>query len=195
MNGLTKIISLHTEKREMEHSIITLKDKKFRTYLDEEKIQKAVKSLGATINRDYLGKNPLFICVLSGSFMFTSDLVKHFTSECEITFVRLSSYEGTQSTGDIKTVLGIVETIENRDVIIVEDIVDTGNTLSMFLPAIQKLNPLSIKTAALLVKPDTLKEKIKVDYRCFDIPNDFIVGYGLDYDGLGRNLRDIYVLC
>ncbi len=195
MNGLTKIISLHTEKREMEHSIITLKDKKFRTYLDEEKIQNAVKSLGATINRDYLGKNPLFICVLSGSFMFTSDLVKHFTSECEITFVRLSSYEGTQSTGDIKTVLGIVETIENRDVIIVEDIVDTGNTLSMFLPAIQKLNPLSIKTAALLVKPDTLKEKIKVDYRCFDIPNDFIVGYGLDYDGLGRNLRDIYVLC
>lgn len=195
MNGLTKIISLHTEKREMEHSIITLKDKKFRTYLDEEKIQNAVKSLGATINRDYLGKNPLFICVLSGSFMFTSDLVKHFTSECEITFVRLSSYEGTKSTGDIKTVLGIVETIENRDVIIVEDIVDTGNTLSMFLPAIQKLNPLSIKTAALLVKPDTLKEKIKVDYRCFDIPNDFIVGYGLDYDGLGRNLRDIYVLC
>lgn len=179
----------------MEHSIITLKDKKFRTYLDEEKIQTAVKSLGATINRDYLGKNPLFICVLSGSFMFTSDLVKHFTSECEITFVRLSSYEGTQSTGDIKTVLGIVETIEKRDVIIVEDIVDTGNTLSMFLPAIQNLKPLSIKTAALLVKPDTLKEKIKVDYRCFDIPNDFIVGYGLDYDGLGRNLRDIYVLC
>jgi hypoxanthine phosphoribosyltransferase len=122
-------------------------------------------------------------------------LVKNFTGECEITFVRLSSYHGTETTGNVKTLMGMVETIENRDIIIVEDIVDTGNTLSKFLPEIEKLQPKSIKIVALLVKPDTLKDKVKVDYRCFDIPNDFIVGYGLDYDGLGRNLRDIYVIC
>ena len=179
----------------MEQAIVTLKDKKFRTYLDEQKIQEAVGQIGRTIDQDYIGKNPLFVCILSGSFMFTSDLVKNFTGECEITFVRLSSYHGTETTGNVKTLMGMVESIENRDIIIVEDIVDTGNTLSKFLPEIEKLQPKSIKIVALLVKPDTLKDKVKVDYRCFDIPNDFIVGYGLDYDGLGRNLRDIYVIC
>jgi hypoxanthine phosphoribosyltransferase len=179
----------------MEQAIVTLKDKKFRTYLDEQKIQEAVGQIGRKIDQDYIGKNPLFVCILSGSFMFTSDLVKNFTGECEITFVRLSSYHGTETTGNVKTLMGMVETIENRDIIIVEDIVDTGNTLSKFLPEIEKLQPKSIKIVALLVKPDTLKDKVKVDYRCFDIPNDFIVGYGLDYDGLGRNLRDIYVIC
>ncbi len=179
----------------MEQATITLKDKKFRTYLDERKIQEAVQRIGRKIDQDYVGKNPLFVCILSGSFMFTSDLVKHFTGECEITFVRLSSYHGTQTTGNVKTLLGIIETIEARDIIIVEDIVDTGNTLAKFLPEIENLKPKSIKIAALLVKPETLKEKIKIDYTCFDIPNDFIVGYGLDYDGLGRNLRDIYVIC
>ncbi len=179
----------------MEQAIVTLKDKKFRTYLDEQKIQEAVGQIGRKIDQDYIGKNPLFVCILSGSFMFTSDLVKNFTGECEITFVRLSSYHGTETTGNVKTLMGIVESIENRDIIIVEDIVDTGNTLSKFLPEIEKLQPKSIKIVALLVKPDTLKDKVKVDYRCFDIPNDFIVGYGLDYDGLGRNLRDIYVIC
>jgi hypoxanthine phosphoribosyltransferase len=179
----------------MEQAIVTLKDKKFRTYLDEQKIQEAVGQIGRKIDQDYIGKNPLFVCILSGSFMFTSDLVKNFTGECEITFVRLSSYHGTETTGNVKTLMGMVESIENRDIIIVEDIVDTGNTLSKFLPEIEKLQPKSIKIVALLVKPDTLKDKVKVDYRCFDIPNDFIVGYGLDYDGLGRNLRDIYVIC
>ena len=179
----------------MEQAIVTLKDKKFRTYLDEQKIQEAVCQIGRKIDQDYIGKNPLFVCILSGSFMFTSDLVKNFTGECEITFVRLSSYHGTETTGNVKTLMGMVESIENRDIIIVEDIVDTGNTLSKFLPEIEKLQPKSIKIVALLVKPDTLKDKVKVDYRCFDIPNDFIVGYGLDYDGLGRNLRDIYVIC
>ena len=179
----------------MEQAIVTLKDKKFRTYLDEQKIQEAVGQIGRKIDQDYIGKNPLFVCILSGSFMFTSDLVKNFTGECEITFVRLSSYHGTETTGNVKTLMGMVESIENRDIIIVEDIVDTGNTLSKFLPEIEKLQPKSIKIVALLVKPDTLKDKVKVDYLCFDIPNDFIVGYGLDYDGLGRNLRDIYVIC
>jgi len=127
--------------------------------------------------------------------MFTSDLVKNFTGECEITFVRLSSYNGTESSGSIKTLLGLVETIEDRDIIIVEDIVDTGNTLSKFIPEIEKLKPKSLKIASLLVKPETLKGKVDVHYRCFDIPNDFIVGYGLDYEGFGRNLRDIYVIC
>lgn len=173
---------------------IKLKDKTFVPYLDAQKIQEEVKKIATQINTDYHDKNPVFLCILSGSFMFCSDLVKNFCGDCEITFVRMSSYEGTQSTGNITTLMGIVEDIKDRHVIIIEDIVDTGNTLSKFIPEALSLQPASLKVCSLLVKPEALQDKVKVDYVGFSIPNDFIVGYGLDYDGLGRNLQDIYVI-
>jgi hypoxanthine phosphoribosyltransferase len=173
---------------------IKLKDKTFVPYLDAQKIQEEVKKIATQINTDYHDKNPVFLCILSGSFMFCSDLVKNFCGDCEITFVRMSSYEGTQSTGNITTLMGIVEDIKDRHVIIIEDIVDTGNTLSKFIPEALSLKPASLKVCSLLVKPEALQDKVKVDYVGFSIPNDFIVGYGLDYDGLGRNMQDIYVI-
>ena len=173
---------------------IQLKDKTFIPYLSADKIQETVKKMASEINLEYHDKKPLFVCILSGSFMFCSDLVKNFCGDCEITFVRLSSYEGTQSTGNITTLMGMVEEIKDRHVIIVEDIVDTGNTLSKFLPEVKSLAPASLKVCSLLVKPEALQDKVKVDFTGFSIPNDFIVGYGLDYDGLGRNLQAIYVI-
>ncbi|MEI6311989.1 MAG: hypoxanthine phosphoribosyltransferase [Bacteroidota bacterium] len=173
---------------------IQLKDKTFIPYLNTQQIHETVKRLASQINEEYHDKKPLFVCILSGSFMFCSDLVKNFCGDCEITFVRLSSYSGTQSTGNITTLMGMVESLTDRHVIIVEDIVDTGNTLSKFLPEVQALQPASLKVCSLLVKPDALQDRIKVDFIGFSIPNDFIVGYGLDYDGLGRNLQEIYVI-
>lgn len=173
---------------------ICLKDKSFVPYISSQKIQETIKELASQIQVAYEGKNPLFVCVLSGSFMFCSDLVKNFCGDCEITFVRLSSYEGTQSSGEIITRMGIAEELKDRHIILIEDIVDTGNTLSKFIPMVQEKNPASLKICSLLVKPEALQGRVHVDYVGFSIPNDFIVGYGLDYDGLGRNLQDIYVI-
>ncbi len=174
--------------------MITLRDKTFKPYLSGDQIQTRIKHIADSINNDYINKFPLFMAILNGSFMFAADLMKYIRLECEITFVKLASYQGTQSTGRVRTLIGQDIPLENRHIIILEDIVDTGKTLFEFLPIIQSQNPASIEIASLLVKPAALQHNINVRYSGMEIPNDFIVGYGLDYDGLGRNLNDIYVI-
>jgi hypoxanthine phosphoribosyltransferase len=137
-------------------------------------------------------KKPLFICVLNGAFMFAADLIKRINVPCEVGFIRLKSYRGTQSSGSIKEIQGLVENVENRHLVIVEDIIDTGHTMSYLVNKLKTENPASVKTACLLFKPNALETGTKPDYCALEIPNDFIVGYGLDYDGLGRNLKNIY---
>ena len=141
-----------------------------------------------------MGTNPLFISVLNGSFMFTADLMKHLTMPCEVSFVKLASYEGTSSTGKVKELVGLGDDITGRTVVIVEDIVDTGLTMKQLVETLRARGPKDIKIATLLVKPDKLKVELDINYVAMNIPNDFIVGYGLDYDGLGRNYRDIYTV-
>jgi hypoxanthine phosphoribosyltransferase len=176
-------------------SEVKLGDKTFVPYLSEEKIAAAVNKVAQNINADYKGKNPLFLVVLNGSFLFAADLVRAIDSEgCEVSFVKFSSYHGTESSGKVKELIGLNETLDGRDVIIVEDIVDTGNTIVQMLDDLSKRNPGTVKIAALLFKPEAYKKNVKIDYVGIEIPNDFIVGYGLDYDGLGRNLKDIYVI-
>ncbi len=174
---------------------IQVKDKTFRPYLSSKRIQERVANLADQINRDYAGKNPLLLCVLNGAFMFAADLMKKLTIDCEISFIRVKSYEGIHSTGELKEVIGLNEVIAGRDVILIEDIVDTGHTLSMLIKELSSHQPESLRTAVLLYKPEAVTADLSLDYVAFEIPNDFIVGYGLDYDGNGRNLNDIYVIC
>lgn len=174
--------------------IIQIKDKRFKTFIPEEKILKEVERVAAEINRDLKGKNPLFISVLNGSFMFTADLMKCLTLPCEISFVKLASYAGTSSTGKVKELVGLNENITGRTIVIVEDIIDTGLTMELLVKQLRASNPKEIHIATLLVKPDKLKVDLDIDYVAMNIPNDFIVGYGLDYDGFGRNYRDIYTV-
>ncbi len=174
--------------------IISVHDKQFIPYLDKTDIEEKLIELAAKIDSDYAGKTPLFIAVLNGAFMFASDLFKHLTIDAEICFIKLASYKGTKSTGQVITAIGLDEDIKGRDVIILEDIIDTGKTMSHFMPQIINQQPASLKLAALLYKPEANVHDIKVDYNCFSIPNKFVVGYGLDYDGLGRNLAEIYQL-
>lgn len=173
---------------------VKLHDKTFDTYLSNEEIQEKVKELAGQINRDYEGKRPLFIAILNGSFMFASDIFKYLTIEAEISFIKLASYRGTKSTGTIITSIGLDDDLYGRDVIILEDIVDTGKTLDEFLPKLLHQQPKSLKIVALLHKYEATKYPITIDYIGFKIPDKFVVGYGLDYDGLGRNLREIYQL-
>ncbi len=173
---------------------IKLRDKAFDIYISEEKILEKVKELAENINRDYKDKKPLFIAILNGSFMFASDLFKHITIDAEITFIKLASYKGMKSSGQVITAIGLEMDLIDRDVIIVEDIVDTGKTLHYFIPKLQHQQPASLKIASLLHKPEALKHPLTIDYIGFNIPNKFVVGYGLDYDGLGRNLKEIYQL-
>jgi hypoxanthine phosphoribosyltransferase len=175
-------------------SIIQLNDKKFTPYLTVPQIDEQVKRLGAEISRDYEGKRPLFLAILNGSFMFASDLFKALTIECEICFIKLASYKGTKSTGQVITSIGLDATLTDRHVIIIEDIVDTGKTLHEFMPQLSNQQPSSLKIAALLHKPDALAYPVVVDYLGFNVPNKFLLGYGLDYDGFGRNLKEIYKL-
>jgi hypoxanthine phosphoribosyltransferase len=175
-------------------STIQLNDKKFTPYLTVAQIDEQIKRLGAELNKDYEGKRPLFIAILNGSFMFASDLFKELTIECEICFIKLASYKGTKSTGQVITSIGLDATLTDRHVIIIEDIVDTGKTLHEFLPQLVNQQPTSLKIAALLHKPDALAHPIKIDYLGFNVPNKFLLGYGLDYDGYGRNLKEIYKL-
>ena len=175
-------------------SAITLHDKTFVPYLNEATIQEAIAKLGAAINADYAGKKPLFIAVLNGSFMFATDLFKQINIEAEICFIKLASYKGTKSTGHVITAIGLDTDITNRHIIILEDIIDTGKTLSEFLPQIQNQQPASLKIAVLLHKPEATIYPVNIDYCCFTIPNRFVLGYGLDYDGLGRNIKEIYQL-
>jgi hypoxanthine phosphoribosyltransferase len=175
-------------------AIINVHDKKFETYLSDEKIQHRVKEMAADINKDYSGKKPLFIAILNGSFMFASDLFKELTIEAELCFIKLASYKGMKSSGKVITSIGLEEDIFGKDVIIVEDIVDTGKTLHRFLPKLLHQQPRSLKIVTLLHKADATKFPLDLDYIGFVIPDKFVVGYGLDYDGLGRNLREIYQL-
>lgn len=175
-------------------SAIQVKDKKFVPYLTAAQIQEQVKRLGAELNRDYEGMCPLFIAILNGSFMFASDLFKELTIEAEICFIKLASYKGTKSTGQVITSIGLDESLKNRHVVIVEDIVDTGKTLHEFLPQLADQQPASLKIASLLHKPDALAYPVKIDYLGFNVPDKFLLGYGLDYDGLARNLKEIYRL-
>ncbi len=173
-------------------AVVTVHDKKFTIFLQEELIQEKVKELAESINRDYADKKPLFIAILNGSFMFASDLFKHLTIPAEISFIKLASYKGMRSSGQVLTAIGLDQDLYNREVVILEDIVDTGKTLHQFIPKLHYQQPASIKIAALLHKPDALQFPLAIDYIGFNIPNKFVVGYGLDYDGLGRNFKEIY---
>ncbi len=175
-------------------AVIKVHDKSFETYLSEEVIQKRVKEIAAAINTEYAGKKPLFIAILNGSFMFASDLFKQLSVEAEICFIKLASYKGMKSSGKVVTSIGLEEDLFGKDVIIVEDIVDTGKTLHKFLPKLVHQQPKSMKIATLLHKSEATEHPLVLDYVGFDIPNKFVVGYGLDYDGMGRNLKEIYQL-
>lgn len=173
-------------------SHIKIHDKEFVKTISHEEIVAEVKRVAANINKDYAGKRPLLLGVLNGSFMFAAELMRNLEIECEISFVKLSSYQGTNSTGVIKEVLGLSESITGRDVIIIEDIVDTGLTMQNMLETLGTREPASIEIASLFVKPARLQVPVNVKYSVFTIPDRFIVGYGLDYNGLGRNLPDVY---
>lgn len=173
---------------------IQIKDKEFALSIPESKILEAVRTVGEEINRDLADKNPLFICVLNGAFMFAGDLMKTVNVPCEITFIKLSSYEGLYTSGMVKEIIGLNESVVGRNVVVVEDIVDTGITMERILSSLKAKGANEIKVATFLQKPDALQRDIQVDYVAMKIPNDFIVGYGLDYDGYGRNLKDIYTV-
>lgn len=173
---------------------IQIKDKQFTLSIPSEDILKAVQTVGDAINRDLKDKNPLFICVLNGAFMFAGDLMKVVDIPCEITFIKLSSYEGLFTTGTVKEVMGLNESVVGRNVVVVEDIVDTGITMDKILTSLQAKGANEIYVATFLQKPAALKRDVRVDYVAMKIPNEFIVGYGLDYDGYGRNLKDIYTV-
>ena len=171
-----------------------IKDKFFVPFIGKEALQNRIQALAQEINNDYAGKNPLLIGVLNGSFMFIGDLFKYLTIECEVSFIRVSSYQSTHTTGKVKQILGLKESIENRHVIIVEDIVDTGLTMQEILGYMAARKPESLKVMTLLFKPSALRTDIKLAYVGFEIENRFVVGYGLDYMEAGRNLEEIYVL-
>jgi hypoxanthine phosphoribosyltransferase len=173
---------------------IQVHNKRFEPYLTAEEIIERVSAMAARLNTDYVGKKPLFIAILNGAFMFASDLFKHITVDAEICFIKLASYKGTKSSGQVVTAIGLDIDLYNRHLIIIEDIVDTGKTLNVFLPQLKHHQPASLKIAALLHKPESIIFPLHIDYLGFSIPNKFVVGYGLDYDGLGRNLAEIYKL-
>lgn len=173
---------------------VTLHDKSFKPFLSKEEIQKAIQKLALGIQKDYQNLNPIFLGVLNGSFLFTADLVREFEGDCEISFIRMASYEGTSTTGTVNTVLGLKESLKDRHVIVIEDIVDTGNTIEKLIEILKKEEPASLKIATLLFKPKAYQKDIPIDYVAISVGNEFLVGYGLDFDGLGRNLKDIYII-
>lgn len=171
-----------------------VKDKDFRISIPETEILKQVARVAGEINKDYEGQEPVFLAVLNGAFIFAADLLREITLPCEISFVKLASYEGVQSTGKIHEMIGLNIDITDRPVIIIEDIVDTGLTMAHMLETLRKHNPKSIDICTLLLKPEKLQVQLDIRYCALQIPNEFIVGYGLDYDQQGRNTRDIYVI-
>ncbi len=174
---------------------VTLHDKTFELTIPARDIDKVVEGIAEKMNNDLAGKKPLFLCVLNGSFMFASDLMKNITvADSEISFVKLSSYQGTESNGKIKQLIGINENINGRTVVILEDIVDTGITMAGLRKQVEELKAKEVFVATLFFKPEALTNEVKLDYVGMEIPNDFIVGRGLDYDGLGRNYPDLYTL-
>ena len=175
-------------------SNVVLHGHSFKVKIAHAEIQKAVADVARQINQDYQGKNPLFLAVLNGSFIFAADLMKNLDIDCEITFVKLASYDGDTSLGAVKELIGISESVVDRNVIIVEDIVDSGVTIEHVLEQLKGLGAADIKIASLLFKPDAYTKEVLIDYTAIVVPNDYLVGYGLDYKGLGRNLNDIYVM-
>lgn len=173
---------------------IQVKDKKFTISIPEKEILEQVARVASEINRDYAGQEPIFLAVLNGSFIFAADLLREITLPCQISFVKMASYEGVNTTGRIRELMGLNVDVTGRPVIIIEDIVDTGLTMAHMLETLRAHNPSSINICTLLLKPEKLKVKLDVKYRCLEIPNDFIVGYGLDYDQYGRNTRNIYTI-
>lgn len=172
---------------------VTINEKEFEIFIPYEKIRSVVENMAEKMNKDFAQKNPLFICILNGSFMFAAEIFKRISLlDAEISFVKLASYSGTSTTGSVKELIGLNESLEGRIVIVLEDIVDTGITITNTIEQIKLKNPADIKIATLLLKPDALQVEVQLDYVGLEIPNDFIVGYGLDYDGKGRNLIDIY---
>ncbi len=175
-------------------STVKIKDKTFATFISEEQIKERVKALAVQISKDMEGKNPLFLGVLNGAFIFAADLIREMTIPCEISFVKLASYQGVTSTGKVREVLGINEDLRERTVVIVEDIVDTGRTMRQMIESLGTRHPASIHLCTLFFKPDKLEEPLDIDYAAFSIPNDFILGYGLDYDQAARGLKEVYKL-
>jgi hypoxanthine phosphoribosyltransferase len=173
---------------------VEVNGKTFRISIPEAEIKKRVKAVAEEISRDMEGKNPLLLGVLNGAFIFAADLMREMTIPCEVSFVKLASYQGTTSTGKVTEVLGINEDLTGRDIIIVEDIVDTGLTMKRMIESLGTRNPASVSVCALLVKPDKLQVELDLKYVAFKIPNEFILGYGLDYDQAARGLKDIYTL-
>ncbi|HLK30555.1 MAG TPA: hypoxanthine phosphoribosyltransferase [Puia sp.] len=175
-------------------SNIRVHDKVFEPYISQSSISEQIKLMAHQLNNDYADKKPLFIAILNGSFIFAADLFKELSIEAEICFIKLASYKGTKSSGQVITAIGLDTEIFRRHVVIIEDIVDTGKTLSEFLPQLHHQQPASLKIAALLHKPEATVYPISVDYLGFSVPNKFLLGYGLDYNGLGRNIPEIYKL-
>lgn len=173
---------------------IKIKDKSFRVSIPEAEIKTRVKALAEQMSKDLKGKNPIFLAVLNGAFIFAADLMREMTIPCEISFVKLASYQGTTSTGKVKEVFGINEDLSGRTVVIVEDIVESGQTMKQMIESLGTRNPASVQICTLFFKPEKLKEELTLDYVAFRIPDDFILGYGLDYDGLGRELKDVYTI-
>ncbi|MDR3297729.1 MAG: hypoxanthine phosphoribosyltransferase [Prevotellaceae bacterium] len=176
---------------------LTLHDKTFRISISEAEIDTKVQAMADKINADYAAPHsavPLFMAVLNGSFMFAANLMKRINFLCEISFVKLASYHGERSSGKVTELIGISDALVGRDIIVVEDIVDTGNTYEALVATLMRHQPQSVKIATMLLKPDVYKKSLPIDYAAMTIPNDFIVGYGLDYNGLGRNLPDIYTI-
>ncbi len=173
---------------------IRIRDLSFQPLFSENEVQQRVRDLGAALSISHAGFSPLFISILSGAFVFASDLIRAFDGDCEVGFVKLKSYEGTRSSGDVQTVMGLEKDLSGRHLIVVEDIVDTGRTLHFFLDYLQQQHPASITTVAFLRKPEAAQFEVPVEHVGFDIEDKFVVGYGLDYDGLGRNIPGVYQL-
>jgi hypoxanthine phosphoribosyltransferase len=173
---------------------IKILDKEFIPYLSEKEIQEKITALAIQLNQDYAGKKPIFLSILNGSFLFTADLFKQMTMEAEVCFIKLASYKGMSSSGNVITAIGLEANVSNRHIVILEDIIDTGKTMHHYLPQLASIGPASVKIAVLLNKKEARQYEVKVDYTCFEIPNKFVVGYGLDYDGLGRNSKEIFQL-
>jgi hypoxanthine phosphoribosyltransferase len=171
---------------------IQVKDKRFSIFIPAAQIESVVSVMAGKINRDFEGKNPLFIAILNGSFVFAADLLRKISIPCNISFVKFSSYAGTATTSKVKELIGLNEELRNRHVILVEDIIDTGLTIGQLLEELKKYEPADVRIACFCHKPDAFKKSYRIDYIGMSIPDEFIVGYGLDYDGFGRNLPDIY---
>ena len=173
---------------------VTLEEKHFKLFIESNKILSKIDLLSLKINEHYSNKKPIFICVLNGAFLFASELIKRFDHECEVSFVKLSSYDGTNSSGVVKNLIGLNENIKGRNLIIVEDIVDTGNTIDSLCDNFKTHEPKSLEIATLLFKPDAYRKNIPIKYPAINVGNEFLVGFGLDYNGIGRNLQDIYII-